>query len=315
VNKKISIVGTGNVGATIAYTLTSAATASEIVLIDINKDKALGEALDIVQGTPFAAPINIYAGDYSDAVGSDIVIVVMGMARKPGQTRLDLAQMNVDITLQVVPEILKYAPDAIYMVVSNPVDILTYTIIKSCGVPANRVIGSGTMLDTSRLINKLAQHVKLNPQNVTAYVFGEHGDSSMIPWSLASIVGMEMNKYCDHICEKQNQCGKKELKDIEDDVRRAGAEVIKLKGATYYAIALAVREMCDTIYKNVDSVLTVSSMINGRYGIYDVCLSLPFIINAKGIVGEITPPLTELELNQLRNSADVLKETISSLRF
>lgn len=311
--KKISVVGTGNVGATIAFALTSSGTASEIVLIDIKKDKAMGEAMDIIQGTPFGPPVNVYSGDYCDAAGSDIVILVMGMARRPGQTRLDLAQKNVDITKAVVPEIFKYAPDSVYIVVSNPVDILTYTVIKGCGIPEKQVIGSGTLIDTARLRSKIAQHVNLSTQNIHAYVFGEHGDSSMIPWSLTTIVGMEMTKYCSHICSHHNQCGKIELGEIEDSVRASGASVIKLKGATYYAVALSVRHICETVFRDSGSILTVSGLVNGRYGIEDVCLSLPWLVGAEGLMGEINPPLLPDELDKLRNSAKVLKDTIASL--
>ena len=184
---KITIIGTGCVGSTIAYTLTVMGLASEIVMIDINSEKALGEALDIRQGTPFCNPCSIYAGDYRDASGSDIVILTSGIARKPGQTRLELAQTNVNITKMIIPEITKYAPDAIYIIVSNPVDILTYTFLKLSGIPENHLIGSGTILDTARLRSRLSEYYRINQNNVHAYVLGEHGDSSFIPWSVANI--------------------------------------------------------------------------------------------------------------------------------
>ncbi|MGM9636157.1 MAG: L-lactate dehydrogenase, partial [Candidatus Avispirillum sp.] len=184
---KISIIGTGSVGSTIAYTLAVMGLASEIVMIDINSEKALGEALDIRQGTPFCAPCSVYAGDYRDAEDSDIVILTSGVARKPGQTRLELAQINVNITKSIIPEITKYAPDASYIIVSNPVDILTYTFYKLSGIPENRIIGSGTILDTARLRSRLSEYYNISQSNVHAYVFGEHGDSSFVPWSLANI--------------------------------------------------------------------------------------------------------------------------------
>ena len=313
--KKIVVLGAGNVGATIAYTLTMDGMASEIVLIDINKEKAKGEAMDIIQGTAFCPPVSIYAGSYVDAKGADIVIVTLGMARKPGQSRIDLAQANVDITKSVLPEIIKFAPDAIYVVVSNPVDILTYSIIKTSGLPEKQIIGSGTILDSARLRSSLAEHVNLNPKNIHAYVLGEHGDSSVVPWSLANISGMEMNKYCTYACEKHNKCGKIELQDIEDDVRTAGAKVIGYKGATYYAIALSVRRICDCILRDTGSVLTVSGMVHGEYGITDVCLSLLFLVDAHGIGRSIAPPLTPEEEKQLVHSADTLKEIIKSLKI
>lgn len=313
--KKITILGTGNVGATIAYTLAIDGMASEILLIDINKKKAQGEAMDIFQGTPFCAPLNIYAGEYEDAVHSDVVIVTVGLARKPGQSRIDLAQANVDIIKSVMPEITRYAPDAVYVVVSNPVDIITYAILKTTDLSDRKVFGSGTMLDSARLRSRLAEHVGLNSKNVHAYVFGEHGDTSLIPWSLTTIAGMEMNKYCTHICDKHNRCGKVELKDIEDDVRTAGAQVIDLKGATFYAIALSVRRICECILRDTDSVMTVSAMIHNQYGISDVCLSLPFVVGAQGISRAIVPPLTGEEEALLHKSADALKEVIAQLKF
>lgn len=313
--KKITVLGAGNVGASIAYTLTMDGMASEIVLIDINEKKAQGEAADILQGTPFSAPVNIHAGGYEDAVNSDIVIVTVGMARKPGQTRIDLAQANVDIIKSVMPQVTRFAPDAVYVVVSNPVDIITYTILKTTHLSESQVVGSGTMLDSARLRSRLAAHVGLNSKNVHAYVFGEHGDTSMIPWSLATIAGMEMDTYCSEICDKHNHCGKEELREIEDDVRTAGAKVIALKGATYYAVAMAVRRICECIIRDTDSVMTVSAMIHNQYGINDVCLSLPFVVGAAGLKRAIIPPLTDGEKAMLHKSAAALKEVISQLNI
>lgn len=313
--KKITILGTGNVGASIAYTLTLDGMASEIVLVDINEQKAQGEAMDIMQGTPFCAPVNIYAGSYQDAAHSDIVIVTVGLARRPGQSRIDLAQANVDIIKLVMPEITRYAPDAVYVVVSNPVDIITYAILKTTNLAEHQVMGSGTMLDSARLRSRLANHVGLNSKNVHAYVFGEHGDTSLIPWSLATIAGIEMNRYCTDMCSQHNRCGKEELKEIEEDVRTAGAKVIALKGATYYAIALSVRRICECILRDTDSVMTVSAMLHDQYGINDVCLSIPFVVGAQGIRRTIVPPLTDHEMQLLHKSADALKEVISQLKI
>lgn len=311
--KKIVILGAGNVGATIAFTLTLDGMGSEIVLIDINNDKAKGEAMDIIQGTAFCPPVNIYAGDYEKAKNADIVIVTVGMARKPGQTRIDLAQANVNIVKEVMPKITKYAPDAVYIVVSNPVDVLTYAILKTTSLSEKQVFGSGTMLDSARLRSMLAEHVGLNPKNVHAYVLGEHGDTSVIPWSLATIGGLDMAEYCNHICVRHNHCGKIELKAIEEDVRTAGAKVISLKGATYYAIAVSVRRICDCILRDTDSILTVSGMLHGEYGIEDVCISIPYVVGARGIQKAITPPLLPEEKEQLIHSAESLKSIIRSL--
>lgn len=312
-NKKISIVGVGNVGASIAFGLAISGKIPEILLVDINKQKADGEALDIQHGTPFAHPVIVRSGEYSDVAGSDIIIYAAGIGRKPGQTRLDLANTNIDIMNKVMPEIIKYAPDAIYIVVSNPVDILTYGMIKNYGLSEKKVIGTGTILDTSRLRSALAEHVALNPKNIHAYVFGEHGDSLFIPWSLTAIGGLEMSRYCTYVCDRHNQCGKVDLKKIEEYVRTSGANVISKKGATYYAIAMSVMQIIDSIYQDMDTMITISGMINNRYGVSDVCLSLPFVLGREGIKREVTPPMLPEEVEKLHNSANVLKNFITQL--
>jgi len=243
--KKISIIGAGNVGATIAYTFAVAGTCSDVVLIDINKEKAKGEAMDIRQGVSFSHNVEIWDGTYDDAADSDIIVVTLGLARKPGQTRLDLAQANVNIIKSVMPQLAKAAPDAIYVVVSNPVDIITYTILKCTDLSPKQVIGSGTALDTSRLRSSIADHVGLSPNSVHAYVFGEHGDSSFIPWSLTNIAGIPMEEYC----ADQDHADLDE-EEIINEVRTAGAEVIKRKGATFYAIAMSVNKICDSILRD-----------------------------------------------------------------
>lgn len=307
---KITILGAGNVGATVAYTFAVSGTCSDIVLIDINKAKAKGEAMDIRQGISFSHNIEIYDGTYEDVAGSDIVVVTLGLARKPGQTRLDLAQANVNIIREVMPQVAKYAPDAIYVVVSNPVDILTYAILKCTNLSPNQVIGSGTILDTSRLRSCIADHIGLSPQSVHAYVFGEHGDTSMIPWSITNIAGIDLDTYC-----TEEQRDKINREEIEDEVRNAGGEVIKRKGATFYAIALSVNKICDTILRDANNVLTVSTLANGRYGIKDVCISLPCVIGGHGIENELSPDLTPEEIILLQKSADALKKVISQLEL
>lgn len=310
---KISILGAGNVGATIAYTLTVDGLASEIVLVDINKDKAKGEAMDIYQGTALCPPVNIYDGDYSDIKDSDIVIVTLGSARKPGQTRIDLAQGNVNIIKSVMPQALKYAPNAKYVVVSNPVDIITYTILKTTGLPESQVFGSGTLLDTSRLRAAIAQNVGVSPKSVHAYVFGEHGDSSMIPWSLTSIGGVPMDTFLASLRKKNPNYTELDHAAMLEDVHVSGGQVIKLKGATFYAIALSTRRICECILRNTSSVLTLATMLHGEYGVEDVCLSLPAVVGAEGISNLVAPPMTADEQAQFLKSAGVLKDTISSL--
>ncbi len=312
---KITILGAGNVGATIAYTFAVAGTCSEIVLIDINKEKATGEAMDIRQGVSFCYPVKIYSGDYADAAGSEIVVVTLGKARKPGQTRLDLAQSNVDLIKEIMPGVAEAAPNAIYVVVSNPVDIITYAILQCTDLSPSQVIGSGTVLDSSRLRSLLADHVHLSAKSVHAYVFGEHGDTAMIPWSLTNIAGMEMDEYCTDFCPRHNACGKKEIASILTDVRTAGAEVIKRKGATFYAIALSVNKICENILRDAHTILTVSVLTEGRYGIDDVCLSLPYVVGGHGIERAITPPLLPGEIEQLHASANALKAVLKDINF
>lgn len=312
---KISIIGAGNVGATIAYTLTLSGLASEIVLMDISFEKASGEAMDIIQGTAFCPPVNIYAGRYEDAVGSNIVILTAGIGRKPGQSRIDLTQTNINIFRDIIPKVVPYAPHAVYVVVSNPVDILTYTTLKYSDLPHSQVIGSGTMLDSTRLRTALAAHVGVNSHDVEAFVFGEHGDTAMIPWSLTSIAGMKMDVYCEYVCREHNQCGKVDLQEIVNDVLKAGAKVIERKGATFYAVSLGVRRICEAILRDSNSVLTVSSLIHGQHGIKDVCLSLPFVVGANGLKREIPIVLTKEEEAKIQKSAEALKSVMASIEF
>lgn len=310
---KISIVGTGSVGSTIAYTLTVMGIVSEIVMIDINNEKALGEALDIRQGTPFCGACSVYAGDYRDAVNSDIVIITSGIARKPGQTRLELAQTNVNITKSIIPEITKYAPDATYIIVSNPVDILTYTFNKFSSIPENRIIGSGTILDTARLRARLAEYYSINQSNVHAYVFGEHGDSSFIPWSVANISNVPIRECQKLITTPGITSPELDLDEIEQYVRKSGGRVIARKGATFYAVSVSVCHICKCILGGIDTTMTVSTMMHGEYGIKDVCLSTLNMIGNNGIRGKVNVSLTDEELAKLRHSAETLKEVISHL--
>lgn len=312
---KVTIIGSGSVGSTIAYTLTVTGVASEIVLIDINAEKAVGEALDIRQGTPFCNPCNIYAGDYSDAVNSDIVILTSGVARKPGQSRLDLAQINVDITKQIIPQITKYAPDATYIIVSNPVDILTYTFCKYSGLPEERIIGSGTLLDTSRLRSRISEYYSVNQQNVHAYILGEHGDSAFVPWSVANISNVPVEQYRDSLIDTGIDYPVINKEEIEEYVRKAGANVIQRKGATFYAVAITVCRICKALLSGIDTSLTVSTMINGEYGINDVCLSLLSVVGSRGAKGKVLLPLNDEEIAQLHNSAESLKQVIRNIKF
>ena len=312
---KVSIIGTGSVGSTIAYTLTVMGLASEIVMIDINNEKALGEALDIRQGTPFCGACSIYAGDYRDAVNSDIVIVTSGIARKPGQSRLELAQTNVNITKQIIPEITKYAPDATYIIVSNPVDILTYTFYKMSGLPENRIIGSGTILDTARLRSRLSEYYNINQSNVHAYVFGEHGDSSFIPWSVANISNVPIKECKKLITTPGINTPELDFGEIEQYVRKSGARVIARKGATFYAVSVSVCHICKCLLCGIDTTMTVSTMMHGEYGIENVALSTLNMVGHEGVRGKVNVPMTDEEVTLLRKSADTLKDVISNLEI
>ena len=310
---KITIIGAGSVGSTIAYTLAVKGQANEIVLIDINAEKALGEALDIRQGLPFCSPGSVYAGSYRDACDSDIVIITSVVARKPGQSRLDLAQTNVDIIKSIIPQITTYAPDAVYIIVSNPVDILTYVWCKYSDLPETKIIGSGTILDTSRLRARISEYYNINQQNVHAYVFGEHGDSSFVPWSIANISNVPIHEYHNVINSENNLYPSLNQQEVETYMKKSGARVIQRKGATYYAVSLSVCHICKCLLGAMDTTLTISTMMHGEYGINDVCLSTLSIIGRDGIRGKLNPALTEEEQILLRKSADNLKSVIKSL--
>ncbi len=310
--RKVSIIGAGTVGATIAYTLAVSGNASEVVLIDINEQKAFGEAMDIRQGAPFTPPINIYSGDYLDAFGSDIVILTSGIARRPGQSRLDLAQTNVNITKSIIPKITRVAPNAVYVIVSNPVDILTYVFCKCSGLPENQIIGTGALLDTARLRSKLAETFSISMQNVHANVFGEHGDSSFVPWSIATISGTSVDTYAQSKGLEIAGCGFNH-DEIEEYVRKSGSTIITAKGATYYAIALTVNNVCSCIFRGIDTALSVSTMMNGEYGLNDVCLSILAMVGKGGVRGKLISPITEEEVAKLHYSAGKLREVIDQL--
>lgn len=312
---KITIIGTGSVGSTIAYTLTATSIATEIVMIDVNSEKAMGEALDIRQGTPFCAPCSIYAGSYADAKDSDIVIITSGVARKPGQTRLDLAQINVDILKSIIPQITKYAPNASYVIVSNPVDILTYTFCKCSDIPQERIIGSGTILDTARLRSRLAEYFVLSQQNVHAYVLGEHGDSSVIPWSIANISNVPVTEYSESFVHPNIIVPKFNPTEVEEYVRKSGARVIERKGATFYAVSMSVCHICKCLLSGIDTTMTVSTMLHGEYGIDDICMSLLTVVGRNGATNKVKLPLTEDEIKALHKSAESLKNIIKQTKI
>lgn len=312
-SRKVTVIGAGSVGATIVYTLAVQGLASEIVMIDINNEKALGEAMDISQGASFYSSAKIYAGDYPDARDSDIVIITSGLPRKAGQSRLELAQTNVNIIKSIAPQIEKYAPDAKYLIVSNPVDVLTWVFHKVTNIPENHIIGSGTLLDTSRLRSTIADYYKINQKNVHACILGEHGDSSFVPWSLATIAGIPIKDYGSSIEEKKFDTP--DFDKILDYTRKSGGIIIKRKGATFYAIALSVCHICSYLFGDIPSVATVSTMLHGEYGENDICLSIQTILSSEGIIGRIVPKMTDVEIEQFRKSAESLRAVIDNIKL
>lgn len=307
---KISILGAGRVGSAVAHTIAVQGLASEIVLVDIDKDKAKGEALDIRQGNAVLdVPVQVNDGEYVDTVDSDIIIFTLGAARKPGQSRIDLAQGNVDIIRQVIPQVVRLSPGAKYVVVSNPVDIITYTILKISGLPDNQVIGTGCLLDTARLRTEVAQYAKVSPKNIHLNVYGEHGATAMIPFSRGTIYTEKFDRFvANHPELPIPSCS-----ELLESVRGAGGKVIKLKGATYFAVSIVTAYLCKCILHDSKAVLPLSTMLHGEYGIDNVCLSLPCVVGARGIEKVNTPGLTETEVEALRLSAKSLKDVTTGL--
>lgn len=312
---KITVIGAGSVGAAITNDIMIQGLASEILLIDINKQKAFGEALDIYQGAPFCSPAIVRSGDYEDAVGSNIVIITSGVPRKPGQTRLELAQTNVNILKQITPQIVKHAPNAIYILVSNPVDILTYVFHKISGLPEHQIIGSGTVLDTSRLQSELARRFYISPKNVHAHVYGEHGDSSFVPWSLVHIANNHVDVYKQSSPDADRIRWNQEYEELEDFVKKSGGRIIENKGATFFAVAMSVCHICKCIFSGASTALTVSTMMHGEYGVDDICLSILNLVDRNGVHGKILNQLTEEEVAKLQASANKLKEVLAQIEY
>lgn len=307
-NVKISIIGAGFVGATTTYALMLDGLCEELVLVDVNKDKALGEAMDISHGAAFVKPVKVMSGDYEDTKGSDIVVITAGAAQKPGETRLDLVNKNIGIYRQIIPEIVKYSPDSILLVVSNPVDILAYVAYKLSGFPRERVIGSGTVLDTSRFRTLLAEYLDVDARSIHGYIIGEHGDSEIAAWSLTNIAGVNLKEYVS-ITEK----GKGDLSFMEYiplSVKNAAYEMINTKGYTNYAVALAVRRICEAITGDEKAILTVSSLLDGEYGLKDLYIGIPSIVGKEGVKKVIEVPLKEKEREDFIASAETMKKII-----
>ena len=311
--KKVTIIGAGSVGATTAFALLTRGAASQVVLIDINTDKALGEALDIKQATPFIDNCDIYAGSYRDAVDSDVVIITSGIGRKPGQTRLELVQTNVGIIKAISEEIVKYAPNAIYILVANPVDILTYAFLKYTGLPKSQVMGTGTVLDTIRLRTRLAEIYNVNKQQVHANVLGEHGDTSFVAWSTATIAGVPLDEYNGAIASGNRIITDYKREDVETYVKKSGGKIISRKGCTVYGIGMTSTHIVKTLGGSAETALTVSSLHEGEYGISDVCLSSLSLVDGTGVKSILTQKLSDDEMKKMFESAEALKAVIRSV--
>ena len=305
--QKAAIIGCGFVGASSAFSLLQKGIFSELVLIDANKEKAEGEAMDISHGRPYAHPMKIYAGSYDDISDCSLIIITAGANQKPGETRLDLVHKNVAIFKSIIPEITKRDFGGILLIVANPVDILTYTALKLSGYPENRVIGSGTVLDSARLKYHLGEHLGVDSRSVHAFIIGEHGDSEIAAWSSANVSGIPLDKFCEmrgHYNHVQA------TERIAEEVKHSAYEIISKKGATYYGIAMSVKRICEAIIRDEKSILPISTMMHGEYGISDVVLSMPCIVGRDGYETKVPIDLDQDEVTNLHESANTLRSVI-----
>lgn len=309
--QKVGMIGCGFVGATCAFSLVQSGLFSEMVLIDANHEKAIGEAMDLSHGTSYLAPMKIYAGDYSDLKDAGLIIITAGANQKPDETRLDLVKRNVAIFKDIIPKIKAQNCEGILLIVSNPVDILTYVAYKLSGFPASRVIGSGTVLDTARFKYLLGERLNVDSRNIHAYIIGEHGDSELAVWSQAMVAGIHIN----HFSELRGSFNHHQevMQEIYEDVRDSAYEIIKRKGATYYGIAVAVKRIAEAIVRNQHTILPVSTLMTGQFGISDLCLSIPSVLCQNGVEMVVDLYLNDDETKKLQASAKALSEVIADL--
>ena len=308
--RKVAVIGCGFVGAASAFAIMESGLFSEMVLIDANKEKAEGEALDISHGLPFAKPMKIYAGEYNDISDAYVIVVTAGAGQKPGETRLDLVKKNVGIFKSIIPQIAEVNKEAIMLIVANPVDILTYAAWKLSGYPENRVFGSGTTLDTARFKYLLGQHLAVDSRSVHAFIIGEHGDSEIAAWSSANVSGIPIHDFCEMRGHFEHE---RAMKEIAENVKNSAYEIIEKKGATYYGIAMSVRRICEAIVRDEKTILPVSSIQHENHGISDVAISMPAIVGKDGVEGTVPISLNEDEEKALMVSADTLKGVISEV--
>lgn len=309
---KVSIIGAGMVGASLAYTLVVERVAGEIILVDVNQARAQGEARDMSHALPFAAPTRVASGGYADCRNSDVIVITAGAAQEPGESRLALTKRNFQIYKEIVPRLADAAPESILLVVSNPVDVLAYGAIKLSGLPCERVIGSGTVLDTARFRYELGSHCGIDPRSVHAYIVGEHGDSEVPVWSAANVAGVSFPKFCE-MCGRG--CSQERLHGIVERVKAAAYEIINLKGSTYFAIALGTTRMIEAVLRDQNTVVTASTLLRGQYGIEDVCLSLPVVLGRSGVNRIIEMQISPEEIQALRRSAEILQKVLDQLDF
>lgn len=308
--RKAAVIGCGFVGSATAFTLMQSRLFSELVLLDVNMEKADGEAKDIAHGIPFAGQMKIYAGTYDDAADAAIIIITAGANQKPGETRLDLVQKNTAIYQSIIPEIVKRDFGGILLIVSNPVDILTYVALKLSGLPENRVLGSGTVLDTARLKYALGEHLGVDSRSVHSFIIGEHGDSEIAAWSSTNVSGIPLNDFCEMRGHFNHDAA---MDAIAEKVKNSAYEIISKKQATYYGIAMSVKRICECIVRNERSILPVSAMMHGEYGIEDITLSMPAIVGIGGVETHVPIALSEEEAEKLVESAKKLKEVAKGL--
>ena len=308
--RKVAIIGSGFVGSTSAFALMQSGLFSEMVLVDVNHDRAEGEALDISHGLPLARPMKIYGGSYDDIVDAAIIVITAGANQKPGETRLDLVRKNTEIFKTIIPEIAERDCQGILLVVSNPVDVLTYVTLKVGGFPKDRVIGSGTVLDTSRLKYLLGEHLGVDSRSVHAFIIGEHGDSEIAAFSSANVSGIPVHEFCELRGFYQHD---KAMLEIATKVKNCAYEIIERKQATYYGIAMAVKRICEVILRDEKSILPVSVLMEGAYGIRDVVLSMPTVVGKDGAETQVPIALDDEELKKLQESSEVLHDVIAGL--
>lgn len=308
--RKVSIIGAGNVGLRYAYALMIENTAREIVLVDVARDRLEGEVMDLSHGAPYIRPVKVVAGDYANIKGSNLVVITAGVGQKPGQSRLDLIKANVDLYSRIIPEIERHAPEAIFLVVTNPVDALSYAAHKLSSKPAHEIMGSGTVLDTARFRYLLGRHCMVDSRNVHAYILGEHGDSEVAIWSRVMIGGLLLTDYCP-ICDRFKACAREEeLEKIFLEVRDSAYEIIERKGETSYGIGLALVRITRAILNDENSILPVSSLMHGYLGMEELYLSMPAIVNKTGVQKVLEIKLSDAEEKALRHSAEVLRKAI-----